>query len=443
MKFGLSVIIFFLALASNVEMITALGLGWSTFILSSFLQRVGKDIPLTYLILLVAALQWIVGPWLAYTFYNDHFRYHMYVPEVEYMLLAVPGTIFLSLGLLFREKQRNKYSEGLISHAQYLIRVQPRLPYLLIILGILCSFLGSYVPSFLRFVFFLLANVKYIGLIYLLFSTHRSKWLFVIIAWALTLVSSIQAGLFHDLLLWTVMVGVYAAYIIKPTFRQKVVGLLAGFLLIFMIQVVKKEYRQLVWYGDYTGNRVNLYTELVSSRLQSSNQLFSYEDLSGMVVRINQGWINSKVMEQVPEKTPFAGGSTINEAIMATLVPRVLAPNKKVAGGQENFEKFTGIPLRAGTSMGISLLGEGYANYGVSGAWIFMILIGLFYSIIFSFLTRYSRRYPTILLWLPLIFLQVIKAETELVVVLNHLVKSLILVLGFFWAVPKFLNWKL
>jgi hypothetical protein len=41
------------------------------------------------------------------------------------------------------------------------------------------------------------------------------------------------------------------------------------------------------------------------------------------------------------------------------------------------------------------------------------------------------------------VFLQVIKAETELVVVLNHLIKATIVVYLFFWAAKAFLNWNL
>jgi hypothetical protein len=44
--------------------------------------------------------------------------------------------------------------------------------------------------------------------------------------------------------------------------------------------------------------------------------------------------------------------------------------------------------------------------------------------------------------FLPLIFLQVVKAETELYVVLNHFLKSLILVFGLLWVFKKYFGWK-
>ena len=38
-----------------------------------------------------------------------------------------------------------------------------------------------------------------------------------------------------------------------------------------------------------------------------------------------------------------------------------------MAGGRENFRKFTGLNISDGTSMGISIAGEGYANFGWAG----------------------------------------------------------------------------
>lgn len=443
MRYKISLLVFFIAIFFSVKSMTAIGLGLSAFVLISFFQSLGNYLSVNLLILVIADLQWVISPWLSYTFFDDHYKYHMYVPETEYMWLAVPALFFLAVGLFWRQRYRDRYTKGLIQHAQYFIEAQPWLPYWLIGIGIFCSFAGSYVPSSLGFLFYLLANIKYIGLVYLLFSRHKSRWLILIIAWLFILLSSIQSGMFHDFLLWTTMLGLYAAYLIKPSLQQQILSLGVGFLLIFIIQVVKHEYRQMVWVGDYTGDRVSLYTDLVNTRLQDSGTLFSQELLSGLVTRINQGWINSKIMEHVPEREPFAQGNTINEAVKAALLPRFLSPNKKIAGGKENFERFTGFQLQSSTSMGVSLLGEGYANYGIYGAWLFMLLMGLFYATVLHYLYRYSINYPTIILWLPLIFLQVVKAETELVVVLNHLVKSLILVLGFFWAARIFLNWKL
>ncbi len=132
-------------------------------------------------------------------------------------------------------------------------------------------------------------------------------------------------------------------------------------------------------------------------------------------------------METVPARVPHANGETIVTAIKASLLPRVLYPDKPRAGGKQNYEKYTGYVLQPGTSMGISLLGEAYINFGFVIQRILLL----------------ARVYPSIWLWFPLILFHFIKAETELLVQLNFLVKSVLMVYLFIWANKHFLKLKL
>jgi hypothetical protein len=93
--------------------------------------------------------------------------------------------------------------------------------------------------------------------------------------------------------------------------------------------------------------------------------------------------------------------------------------------------------------MGVSIVGEAYINFGKNGAVMFMMLWGLFLGKVWTWLLLKLKQNLLLLAFLPLIFLQVVKAETELVVVLNHLIKASIVVFAFFWAVKRFLNWNL
>ncbi|NJK95537.1 MAG: hypothetical protein HC905_12120 [Bacteroidales bacterium] len=161
------------------------------------------------------------------------------------------------------------------------------------------------------------------------------------------------------------------------------------------------------------------------------------------VVRLNQGWIISRIMYYIPAEAPFADGETVNDALSATLLPRFLNPEKTVVGGKEYFERFTGFTLLSSTSMGASLLGEGYANYGYYGAIIFMFFIGIFFRLALNIIYRIADKYPTLILWLPLIFLQVVKAESDLIRVLNHLVKASLLVFLIYWFCYKVMRWRI
>ena len=93
--------------------------------------------------------------------------------------------------------------------------------------------------------------------------------------------------------------------------------------------------------------------------------------------------------------------------------------------------------------MGISIVGEAYGNFNRFGGIIFMGIWGYFLAMYWRFLFKGLQNNVLLLAFLPIVFLQVIKAETELVVVLNHLIKATIVVYLFFWAAKAFLNWNL
>src|SRR5690606_29433178 len=115
----------------------------------------------------------------------------------------------------------------------------------------------------------------------------------------------------------------------------------------------------------------------------------------------------------------------------------------KEAGGQENFRKYTGLNLSDNTSMGLSIIGEFYANFGVAKGVLMMGVWGLLLVFVWKRLVFNSYKIPLLIFFLPLIFLQVVKAETELLVVLNHLIKSIIAVALFFWLTKKYLKWQI
>jgi hypothetical protein len=325
----------------------------------------------------------------------------------------------------------------------------PLLPYYLIGTGFIFSFLIDYFPSSLAFPAYILSNIKFIGLIYLLFSDRiPNKTLVLAGAFLLTFLSSLKGAMFHDLLLWFAFIGMYAAYILRPGTGKKLAVLLLGFAFIFILQAAKDEYREKLE-REGRAEYVQKFLSSVDERLGAEESLPGMDDMARsdnverLVVRINQGWIISRIMTGTPRFYPHAGGETIVTALKASILPRILFPDKPKAGGRENYEKYVGFKLQSSTSMGISLLGEAYINFGVRGAWVFMFAFGLVSSFVIRQIFLLATKYPTIWLWFPLVMLHFVKAETELLVQLNFLVKSVILVFVFVWANKHFLRLKL
>lgn len=417
-------------------MLSSVGIGLTAFLITIFIDRLGKGLPLIELMLSVAALQWLIGPYFDYQNSEKHYKYFMYVPEEEYMNLIVPSIIAFTLAsFIFLPKVDFK---AMVAAIQQHIKQQGiTTAWTLLIIGFVSLYLRNSVPGGLAFILFLASNLRYIGAAYLLFSDSKYKWHAFSGVMVLTLLSSIQSGMFHDFFLWAVLLFSVAAIRIQVSFFNKIMLLFVGLFFMFTIQSVKSDFREIIWSGDFDGNHAALFLDLVMDRFNedAENQIQPDDEnkFTETNARLNQGWIISAIIDNVPEREPFAEGETILDAVYASLLPRFLNPSKKEAGGRENFMRFTGLMLAPGTSMGTSVVGEAYANYGAFGTVAFMFIWGILLALFLSKVFTLAIKYPTLILWLPLIFLQVIKAETELVVVLNHLVKASIFVFGVYW----------
>jgi hypothetical protein len=419
----------------------ALAVGISVGALFSFIDSSKNTFPVLNFVFFVACLQWLLGPFLDYTFFNSHYRYHMYVEAEEYFSLVIPSVLALGLGLSWLKSSINL--QNLKQYIQDKVKQEPNLPIALISIGFLAEYVGFMVPPALRFILFMVTTFKYIGLLYLIFSHSEKKWTTLLLVTGFTVVNAIFLGMFHDFLLWAAFIFIYISYYFQLTLKTKLLAVITGAFLAFTIQIVKSEYRKIIWASDFSGSQTEVFSNVLSEQLNEADSE-GESNFHNAVIRLNQGWIISRIMYHVPFYEEHADGETIKEAIYASMLPRFLNPAKKKAGGQENFERFTGYELMSGTSMGTSVVGEAYANYGQNGTILFMFLYGLLLSLVAQKVFKLSAtKYPTLILWLPLIFLQVVKAETELVVVLNHLVKASIFVFGVYWISRKILKVEL
>ncbi|TRZ44996.1 O-antigen polysaccharide polymerase Wzy [Robertkochia solimangrovi] len=401
-----------------------------------FFSRLGKELPLLEMMALIASLQWIIGPVISYSSDYQHYRYYMYVPEEEYMSFVVPGLSIFCLALLYKKPNitvNDKVFTLFSDKGKYILLV-----------GILSDIASIFAPPSLLFFFFIVSQFKFVGAGILLFSTNKIDRYYFIGGIGYLVFRSLNQALFHELILWSAFMYLIWALRNKPSNRTIFLTIGIGIIGLIGLQSVKSAYRDAIKDNE-NSNKIALMFSLLSDEWSKS----SYDDIEKeeeeqMVnVRLNQGWIISAIMDYTPEYEPYANGETITTAISASLLPRFLFPNKKEAGGQENFERFTGLPIDKGTSMGISIIGEAYANYGVIGGIIFMGFWGLFLLVIWKFLIKMFIKHPLILFFLPMLFLQVVKAETEFATVLNHLIKSCIVLLMFYWFATKALKWEI
>jgi hypothetical protein len=375
----------------------------------------------------MACLQWIVAPWVAYHFAATIPVLPMSVPAAEYFALAVPATIGFVAGLygpLRHLRGRPWASTGRFRDPGRRLRLVLELMFLG---GLAIRILVvPTAPVNVRFALLLTANLSYVGAFGLTLLGVRA-W-----QWRLALVLGVEAffntadAQFLDLMVWSAFSALLLIYIFRPPPRL-VLGLsavaLAG---VFALNVMKAGYRTALLDEEVERDeRPAVAARTISQIAANPDLVFSMRNLGFNVNRLNQGWIVSRVVAWVPAMEPFAGGETILTAVRSAVVPRILDPDKPLAGGFDNFPRFTGWTLVGGTSMNLGMIGELYANFGATGSIVGCFAYGLLLSLLFRRIAHWAEASPLWWAWAPYLVVSTVSAELGTSEVLGQLVKSL------------------
>lgn len=390
-------------------------------------NSLGYVIPVRYLLGSFMCLQFFIGPTFAYNGLDQYQfeKYKMQIPEAQYFEYAIPAVLSFIIGLhLNAGKLKGEVvnKEGII----LLVGKNPKLPYIFIIAGFLASILSSFVGSDLSFIFYLIGSFKFIGLFLLVLGNTQIRLVAFIVVISSIISSSLGNGMFHDLLTWTIFTASVLSIKYKFGIKVKLIGVAAFLLLSITIQLLKGGYREATNFG---GQETGL--ETISNVYEKQNEkgsMFSFQNLAPSNVRINQGFIITNIMVTVPQKIPFSNGEEMYQIFEAAILPRFLAPNKLNSGDRELFMKYSGIKIRAGTSMALGSIGDAYINYGIFGGCLSMFLLGLLYSSILNIFHTKSRQYPILILFTALVFYYPIRPDCELQTILGHLFKSCFLI---------------
>lgn len=420
------------------------GLSWYSYfaILLSIHQflllfySINHILPIRYLFGTLMCLQMFIGPVLAYNGVDEYqyFAYKMKVPEAVYFSYVMPAVICFILGLHFSAgRLKGEYID--IDNIKSFVNRLPNLPFWFIGIGFVSSIIAGFFSSELAFVFYLLGNFKYIGAFLLVLGGKQLKFLTLFIVYGSIIASSLSEGMFHDLLTWLILLGAILAIKYKPSIKLKAISCSSLILLAVIIQQVKGSYRDATKEGQQAG--IETFQKVVDEG-NEKNTLFAYNSLAKSTVRINQGFIITNIMKTVPAQVPFSNGAELMQLIEAAVLPRILAADKLKAGDRTLFTKYTGMNIRAGTSMGLSSVGDAYINFGVVGGCIFMLVLGLLYNKVLKVFDEYGRYYPVLILFTSIVFYYPIRPDCELQTILGHLVKSCFLIYVIFTIWKKY-----
>lgn len=414
------------------EPVTAVGLGLVGFTAAWYLVSLGEEIAVVPLAAFIASAQWILGPVISYRTGDPFSKYRMYVPEGEYMNFVVPALLgfIVAIGWIAPRISIQRLQVQILGSRL----ISERVVFGLISTGLLADYFAGYSPSGLRFVFFLLGQFKYVGAIYLIVIHSRYRWPVAGGVMLLTAISAAGEALFHDLILWLAMMLTFICYDFRLKIWSKFLIIVVAVNVLVGLQTVKAEYRNLL---DLNPEAAGLTTLISAIGEATFSVTEKYEDSTNSA-RLNQGWIISAVMAHTPNGEPFADGETIIGALKDSLLPRFLFDKRSVEVS-EYYRRFTGLSVGQATSFGVSIVGEAWANFGHLGIGL-MFAWGAIFGGVVRFIDWRSRLQPTFALWTPLIFVYAVKAETELAVAMNHIVKASIFVVMVYMLTWRFLR---
>ncbi len=371
--------------------------------------------------LFLYALNYLTAPAITYNLPPSEIKYGMKIVTDQYFELAIPGFIFLIIGMSIL---KTKVFTSDFTKVNASSMVNERLLKNVTIFGILFNLFSSIVSGELSFFIYLLSLVRFVGA-FALFSMNARNWFWVFLVLIIELMKALLIGMYHDAIMWIVFFALFYVYTNKPRLQIKLTGALIIIIIVLFVQAIKVSYRDEVWTGDKEASLETVYD--VGSTKTGSDQLIGSENLLTTLNRGNQAWIFASTVDNMDRNKNFQGMTNVNKYLEAALLPRFLAPNKIQSGDKEIFNEFSGHTINENTSMGLGIFADGYVAYGATGVYIFAFALGLIFSLTFKLVERWTKVSPFyVLLLLPLLNYAV-RPDCELQTTINHLFKGILL----------------
>jgi len=420
----------------------------NVIVLLMMLEKLGRGIVLREIIALHSCFICLLVPLFGYLYYNYQnalaritFRY-MPIPEDVYFGYALPAVTAFSLFLCWPIQSKTSADhdlplQKLVERIKNTLKGNQRYGIYLLIAGVFISTVIQQLPVGLQYIFTLFYFSAFAGSLYVFFSASFPFKKTILLLFAVfILAASLRNGMFTIIAYMGMTMFSFFFLGSKVAMWKKLLAFVTAVFLITLIQSIKPEYRKILK-RDYETNKVEAFTNLVSTRLNNIENFFNTEGFFPLYYRANQGFNMALVMRRFPQMVPHDDGSRLSVLVASAFVPRVLWPNKPEAGGVANMQYYAGVTIR-GWSTNVGPLGEAYASFGVTGGIIYMIILGWFIRFAYQRIFVIAKKVPLIVLWIPVIFYEVTySAENDTLQILNSVLKTSVFIFVFYKIAPK------
>ncbi|MCB0704397.1 MAG: hypothetical protein KDC34_03770 [Saprospiraceae bacterium] len=397
-----------------------------------FIGNIGYRIAICDLVASLAVIFWLVVPIIFYHIYTEDnelaniWKSFMPIPSEEYYSYVFPATLLMIFGLFVPFKYSSYPDHKIwLDRARAYLEGKGKITLILLIIGSFSIILSPFAPSGLGFVFKLSADLFYVAAFYAFYSDFQNKKTILAIAIGILLFRTLSQAMFGELLFLIILTFLVSSVGFQKRIKPmlKVLLMLVGIMSVIFLQSIKHTYRSEIW-GGYGGNKIALFGGLIFEKITDPVSIFTDSELLfGFAQRGNQGLMIAQVMDYIPEKAPFSNGRDMARSLAAVFIPRVFWPGKPEAGGKYNMKRYAGKTVE-GYSMNISPVAEAYGNFGRTGGIVFMFFFGLFLNVSVNLVLKLSWKNPSLVLWIPYLFYYSVKVETDVLSVMNALVKG-------------------
>lgn len=425
------------AVRGDVTLWPAMGVFFTALTVGHLCLTARRFVAFPDLIAAAACLQYVIVPWLSEVYPPTLPMFRMAIPSSDYLRYALPATVALWIGLHLPSSRRLSKTWEMPEVEHLSKRVQHTLDGIIILGLVVDMFVVDQASVQWGFLAYLVSSFRFVGALgWMVTRTPGWQWRVAVVLIHLTAVQS-TGGLFYLVVHWGGYFLLVFAFM-KRWRWQMAVALVVGMVGLSLLQSVKPTFRTSLSENQVSGpmESISRLSGLLWEKLKTGEIIDTSADANDSLVRFNQGWIIARVMTRVPAQEPYARGQTLYDGVVFSIVPRFLFPDKKEGSSRLLFAQYTGIELGSGTRMGLGIVGEFYANFGLWGGVTATFLYGCLIGFVFLQFADRAQKNP---LWWAVastVLLPSVEPGFNFEDILNHVTKAAVVLLILWKLIP-------
>ncbi len=429
---------------TNLEIIPILSVVFTFFTILELLYSLNHKIPIKEFTIALLNIQLLLAPVFDYYLFSVSAFSIMVVTKEVYFGYVFPAALLFYIGLYwpFRKSRMFKNHKPLLKRIKKNKLKNIKMGLWMIGIGFIFTLIRTVTPygGGVAFVVLIFSYFKFVGALIIWFSESKYAKPIVLFVFSAFLLEQIATGFFINIIIWSFFIYSFVAIKMNiKSWQSLMIGMIALFG-VLILQTAKKEYRDRTWNSseDERRSKLVIFYESLSAQIEKTNQDELILLGAALNYRVNQGWILTKVIRHAKFNGNKIKGKYFTSELGGILLPRLLYPNKPVAGDKKKFEEMAGWKLSKTTTMNVGVLGDGYGNFGYWGGLGFCFFFALIFNYgLYKIYDISLKKYPTLILWVPVIFFFAMRAGNDFYIIANWIMKFGIIVFMFYLVTGK------